>query len=322
MKAALLAKYGSIKHITFREIAIPEPEPGQVLIRVSFAGVNFPDVLISKGLYQFKPDLPFSPGGEVSGIVAKVGPDVEKLKEGDRVVAAASWGGFAEYGLFPAENCFLLPDEISLSQGAALLESYATSLHALKDRGKLFEGERLVVLGAAGGTGTAAVQIGKAMGAVVVAVASSEEKLSFARDNGADLTVNYVKEDLKASLKKIGGSDIIFDPVGGDASEQAFRSLKPNGRHLVIGFASRKIPNLPWNLPLLKSASIVGVFWGGFWRNYSETNRQNVEILLNWLKENKINPVISEEYPLDKVHEALERLEKRKVKGKILIKIS
>jgi NADPH2:quinone reductase len=321
MKAALVNNYGKLEDIEVADVQPRKPERNEVLIDVKYAGVNFPDVLITKGLYQFKPEVPFSPGGEVAGIVTSVGPDVTFPKIGDRVLAAAGWGGFAEQAIFPASNCFLLPDEVPFREASVLLETYATAYHALVDRATLQAKERVVVLGAAGGTGIATVQLAKTLGAEVIAVAGSKEKLDFCAENGADHSINYMDQDLKAELKSLGGCDIVFDPVGGAASEAAFRSLKPGGRHLVVGFASGEIPSLPWNLPLLKSASIVGVFWGGFWRNFPEKNRANVDILLDWLSKGKIKPQITKEYPLDHIKNALLDIDQRRAIGKIAIKM-
>ena len=221
----------------------------------------------------------------------------------------------------PSDTNKTAPAKPPGEQASVLLETYATAYHALVDRALLRPKERVVVLGAGGGTGIATVQLAKKMGAEVVAVAGSREKLDFCTENGADHCINYEKEDLKSALKSVGGSNVIFDPVGGSASEAAFRSLNPGGRHLVVGFASGDIPALPWNLPLLKSASIVGVFWGGFWRNFPQKNQANVEVLLQWLAEGEISPQITREYTIRDVHKALEDIDQRKALGKIVIKM-
>ena len=322
MKAIFLESYGSLDELKYGELPDPIPGEGEVVVDVNYAGVNFPDVLIVPGLYQFKPDLPFSPGGEVSGRISAIGDSVTHLAIGDRVMAVAPFGGYAEKMKVSAGNVYQLPEEVNDKEAAILQETYATAIHALKDKGRLKPGERLLVLGAAGGTGIAALQIGKEMGAEVIAAASTKEKLEMCRKNGADHLINYKEEDLKSRLKDIGGVDVIFDPVGGDHAEQAFRGIRPDGRHLIIGFTAGKIPALPWNLPLLKQASIVGVFWGGFWRVNPEGNRRNVEQLIQWLKEERIKPQIDKVLPLEKSREALEDIIMRKVKGKIVLSIA
>ncbi|MBV6644127.1 MAG: NADPH:quinone oxidoreductase family protein, partial [Cyclobacteriaceae bacterium] len=272
MRAVQVAAFDPQYNLSLKEVADPTPVEGEVLIKVHYAGVNFPDLLISKGLYQFKPDLPFSPGGEVAGIVEAIGEGVSGLEIGDRVLAAMGWGGFAEKAIAQASNTFKVPEGIDLKSASVLLETYATAYHALKDRAEIKDGDKILVLGASGGTGIAAVQLAKVLGNQVIAAASTQDKLELARESGADYLVDYHQSDLKESVKKLGGVDIIFDPVGGSLSEAAFRTLRPGGRHLVVGFASGHIPAIPWNLPLLKSASIVGVFWGGFWRNFPQKN--------------------------------------------------
>ncbi len=321
MKAIICDSFGEIENLRFDELPNPVCGDDEVLIRVAYCGVNFPDTLIVQGKYQFSPSFPFVPGGEVSGEVEATGINVTKFKKGHKVLAAMGWGGFGELAVAKASNTFLIPAEGSQSASAALLETYATAIYALKDRGQLRSGETLVVLGAAGGTGTAAVQLGKQFGARVVACVSNEEKARFCLENGADTVVNYSQVDLKTSLKNLGQIDVIFDPVGGDMSEAAFRSLSPNGRHLVVGFASGKIPALSWNLPLLKSASVVGVFWGHFWRNFSKENAQNVKLLLKWLAEEKINPRVTKTYSLSEGKEALLDISNRKVIGKIVLEV-
>lgn len=321
MKALVCTESGDISNLKFLDVQRPQVGSDEVLIRARYCGVNFPDILITEGKYQFRPELPFVPGGEVSGEIHDVGEDVKGFEKGDLVIAAMGWGGFAEYAVAKANNTFKLISEDFLKSGSALLETYGTAIHALRDRGTLKTGEKLVVLGAAGGTGTAAVQLGKIMGAEVIAVAGSDDKLSFARARGADRLINYRSEDLKGVLKEHGGIDVVFDPVGGEASEQAFRALNPSGRHLVVGFASGKIPALPWNLPLLKSASIVGVFWGHFWRHYPEKNRRNIDQLLKWMQEGKLIPHVTEEFELADGVSALKHIKERKVIGKVVLKV-
>jgi NADPH:quinone reductase len=320
MKALVCSQFGSIDNLNFGEIDVPNCGKDEVLIRVAYCGVNFPDTLIVQGKYQFMPELPFVPGGEVSGKVLAYGKEVKGLAVGDQVLAAMGWGGFGELAVAKGSNVYKIPVDVALDHAAALLETYATAYYGLNDRGQLRAGETLVVFGAAGGTGTAAVQLGVQMGAQVIACVSSDEKAKFCLENGAHQVINYEKEDLKAALKKFGGANVIFDPVGGANAELGFRALKPNGRHLVVGFASGDMPALPWNLPLLKSASIVGVFWGYFWRNEPEANAQNVAVLLKWLQENKIKPVITNQYSLQNGKQALLDIVNRKAKGKIVLK--
>ncbi|MEP1096543.1 MAG: NADPH:quinone oxidoreductase family protein [Cyclobacteriaceae bacterium] len=322
MKAVLVEKVGSIDDLVFREHSLPPPSADQVLIKVEYAGVNFPDILITKGLYQFQPELPFSPGGEVAGTIMEIGEDVKKLKIGDRVASGTSWGGFAEEALGFASNTHKLPDEVSFKDAAATLMTFGTAIHALKDRAQIQRGETLAVLGAAGGVGSAAIQVGKQLGARVIASASNDEKLSFCKRLGADDFVNYSNQKIKDSLKELTegkGADVIFDPVGGYLSESSFRAIARGGRHLVLGFASGEVPSIPWNLPLLKSASIVGVFWGGFFRNESKTNATNIQLLFEWLREAKISPSIDEILPLESAKDALRKLQNRHVQGKILL---
>ncbi len=321
MRAIICKEFGAIEDVVFGELTDPKVAEDEVLIKVAFCGVNFPDTLIVQGKYQFSPSRPFAPGGEVSGEVIEVGINVKNIKKGDRVLAAMGWGGFSALAVAKSSNVFKIPAGVPLDKAAALLETYATAYYALRNRGCLEKGETLVVLGAAGGTGSAAVQIGVQLGARVIACVSSEEKVSFCKENGAHEVVNYVTSDLKNELKTLGGADVVFDPVGGNNSEMAFRALKPNGRHLVVGFASGDMPALPWNLPLLKSASIIGVFWGYFWRNEPLANAKNVEILLYWLEEGKIDPKITKEYALEDGGEALLDIAERRVVGKIVLKV-
>ncbi|MFY0601818.1 MAG: NADPH:quinone oxidoreductase family protein [Cyclobacteriaceae bacterium] len=321
MKAIICNSFGNIDNLKFGEIPTPSICDDEVLIKVSYCGVNFPDTLIVQGKYQFQPDFPFAPGGEVSGTVAALGSKVKNLRIGDEVLAAMGWGGFAEYAVAKHTNTFKIPEGVEQKEASALLETYATAMYALKDRALLQEGETLAVLGGAGGTGTAAIQIANQLEVRTIAVVSTDEKATFCIENGASHAINYHSVDLKAELKSLGGADVIFDPVGGTNSELAFRSLKANGRHLVVGFASGKIPSLPWNLPLLKSASIVGVFWGHFWRNHPNENASNVHLLLDWLKQGKIKPSITKTLFLENGVEALQDIANRKVKGKIVLKV-
>lgn len=324
MKAILVESLEGPEKLTFKDHSIEKPSKGRVLIDVKYAGVNFPDTLITRGKYQFQPDLPFSPGGEVAGIIKEVGVGVTEFKAGDRVVSGTTWGGFAEEALGWDFNTHHIPEEVSFKDAASILMTHGTVIHALKDRAELKVDETLVVLGASGGVGTAAIQIGKILGAKVIACASSEKKLSFCKSLGADETFLYSAENLKEGIKSLTdgkGANVIFDPVGGAYSEQAFRAIAPRGRHLVIGFASGSVPAIPWNLPLLKSASIVGVFWGSFFRNFPKENKENIQELMSWLKNGKLKPAVDTVYPLKEGAQALRRLENRDVKGKVLIMV-
>lgn len=303
------------------EVPPPSPGAGEVVVDVRAAGVNFPDVLVSYGRYQFKADPPFVPGGEISGIVSAVASGVTGIEAGDRVAATMLSGAFAEKVAVNASMVSKLPDAVSFETGAALLLTYATTMHALVDRGRLQPGETLLVLGAAGGVGTAAIEVGKCLGARVIAAASSAEKLAYCREHGADSVINYQSEDLKERAKALsgGGVDVIYDAVGGDATEAALRAMAWGGRHLVIGFASGSIPKVPANLLLLKSCELVGVFWGAFAQRTPAENRAHVDRLLAWLVEGRIRPHVDAVLPFDRAAEALERLERREVKGKIVL---
>ncbi|MEQ9467458.1 MAG: NADPH:quinone oxidoreductase family protein [Ekhidna sp.] len=324
MKAVLVEELGGPEKLVYRDHTISPPDPDKVIIKVKYAGVNFPDTLIIRGKYQFQPDLPFSPGGEVAGVIKEVGEKVTEFKPGDRVVAGTTWGGFAEEVQGFSFNTHHLPDEVSFRDAASVLMTHGTVIHALQDRAKLQAGETLAILGASGGVGTAAIQLGKVMGARIIACASTDEKLTFCKKAGADLLHKYTPENIKDALKELTdgkGADVIFDAVGGDYSEQAFRAIAPMGRYLVIGFASGKVPAIPWNLPLLKSASITGVFWGNFFRNFPEENKANIQQLLKMVAEGKIKPLVDEEFPLSETSKALQKIEDRAVLGKVIIKV-
>lgn len=330
MKAVLCKEYGPPETLVLEDVASPEPGEGQVRIAVKSAAVNFPDVLIIENKYQFKPPLPFSPGGEVAGVVDKVGPGVTTLKEGDRVIGSCGWGGFAEEIVLEAARCTPFPDEMDFTSASAFLMTYGTSHHALKDRAKIQPGETLLVLGAAGGVGLAAVELGKAMGARVIAAASTEDKVQVAKDHGADDGFVYPTGELdraqqKALSEKIKeltggqGADVVYDPVGGDYSEPAIRATNWEGRFLVVGFASGPIPKVPLNLALLKGCQIVGVFWGAFTAREPERNKENLAELMAWFKAGKIKPLVSKTYPLSDAASALNDMAARKVKGKIVL---
>ncbi|MFV3329587.1 NADPH:quinone oxidoreductase family protein [Pseudomonas sp. NY15437] len=324
MKAVLCKAFGPAESLVLEDIASPEPKKNEVLLQVHAAGVNFPDTLIIEGKYQFKPPFPFSPGGEAAGVVGAVGEKVSHVKPGDRVMALTGWGSFAEEVAVPGYNVMPIPDGMDFPSAAAFGMTYGTSMHALKQRANLQPGETLLVLGASGGVGLAAVEIGKAMGAKVIAAASSEAKLEVARAAGADVLINYSEGSLKDKLKEITGGqgvDVIYDPVGGDLFEEAFRSIAWNGRMLVVGFASGTIPALPANLTLLKGASLVGVFWGSFAQRQPQDNAANFQQLFAWFAEGKIKPLVSQTYPLEKAADAINHLGQRKAVGKVVVTV-
>ncbi|PKO70953.1 MAG: NADPH:quinone oxidoreductase [Betaproteobacteria bacterium HGW-Betaproteobacteria-14] len=322
MKALLCTAYGSPQMLSVQEVPSPKAGPGQVVIDVKASALNFPDALMVQGLYQVKPPLPFSPGAEVAGLIKEVGEGVQGLKAGDRVMGFPGTGGFAEECVVAAEKIMPLPENMDFASGAALVLTYGTSLHALQDCGRLQPGETLLVLGAAGGVGAAAVEIGKAMGARVIAAASSEEKLALCRRLGADETIDYATEDLrKRALALTGekGVDVVYDPVGGGYTEAALRAVAWRGRLLIVGFAAGEIPKIPLNLALLKERQLIGVYWGDSVRHDPRGHVRNMQQLLAWFAERKIAPVVSEQLPLARAHEAIQRLLDRKVKGKIVI---
>jgi NADPH2:quinone reductase len=322
MKAVLCKALGSPESLVVEEVESPAPGPGQVVISVKAAGVNFPDTLIIQGKYQFQPPLPFSPGAEVAGIVKEVGTGVESVKAGDRVMAWSAFGGFAEEFVANADALIPLPAGIDFDVASAFAMTYGTGLHALRDRANLQPGERLLVLGAAGGIGLAAIEIGALMGARVIAAASTEEKLAVCRRCGASEAINYSEQDLKERIKELTsgqGVDVVVDPVGGDYSEAALRGMAWNGRFLVIGFTAGSIPRIPLNLPLLKGCSIVGVFWGSFIAREPQRSQANFQQLLEWMQEGKLRPYISARYPLQRAADALSDIINRKATGKIVL---
>lgn len=322
MKAVLCKAYGPPESLVVVEVEPLHADRGQVVISVKACGVNFPDTLIIQGKYQFKPEMPFAPGGEVAGIVKEVGEGVHNARVGDRVIAFTGWGGFAEEVVTEANKLIPLPDGMDFTTASAFVMTYGTSHYALKDRAKLQQGETLLVLGAAGGVGLAAVEIGKVMGARVIAAASSDEKLAVCKQHGADDGINYAKEDLRTRIKELtdgNGVDVVYDPVGGNYSEAALRSMAWEGRHLVIGFTTGEIPRIPLNLTLLKGCSIVGVFWGSFTARDPERNQQHLQELLTWFATGKIQPHISATYSLEQAAEALNDMMNRKVTGKVVL---
>lgn len=322
MKAIVCQNFGLPQTLKFIELQDPTPQKDEVLIVVKACSVNFPDTLIIQGKYQFRPELPFSPGSDVAGIVEKVGDNVHHLKVGDEVVGFIPYGGFAEKAVVKAKDCFPKPKEMSMVNASAFLLAYGTSYHALKDRANLQKGETLLILGASGGVGLTALELSKLMGAKVIAAASSNEKLELCKKFGADEVINYTEESLKDRVKELTngkGVDVIYDPVGGHFSELALRAIAWKGRHLVIGFANGEIPKIPINLTLLKGASIVGVFWGAFAQKEPKKSLENIHQLLTWFASGKLKPHIDKTYALQDTPKALQNMMDRKVKGKIVI---
>ena len=324
MKAVLCKAFGLADTLVVEEVSSPEIKKNEVLLDVHAAGINFPDTLIIEGKYQFKPPFPFSPGGEAAGVISAVGEKVSHLKVGDRVMALTGWGSCAEQVAVPAYNILPMPEAMDFSTAAAFSMTYGTAMHALKQRGSLQPSETLLVLGASGGVGLAAVEIGKAMGARVIAAASSAEKLEVARQAGADELINYQNEEVRERLKTLTkgqGVDVIIDPVGGDLFETVFRSIAWNGRMLVIGFASGTIPLLPANLPLLKGAAVIGVFWGSFAQRQPQDNVENFQQLFAWYAQGKLKPLVSQTFALEDTAKAINTLAARKAVGKLVIKV-
>ena len=322
MKAVVCKAWGLPETLVVEDLPDATPGPGQVAIDVKAAGVNFPDVLIIQGKYQFKPELPFTPGSELSGVVSAVGDGVTAVKPGDRVIAFTASGAFAQQVVVPQQAIMPMPPGMDFDTAAAVTLTYGTSHHAVVDRAALQPGETMLVLGAAGGVGLAAIEIGKALGARVIAAASSEEKLAVCREHGADVTIDYSREDLREAIKAATdgkGPDVIYDPVGGEYAEPAFRSIGWRGRYLVIGFANGEIPKLPFNLMLLKGASVVGVFWGEFAKREPAASAKAMRQLMGWMAEGKVRPHVSARYPLEQTAQALNDMAARKVTGKVVI---
>jgi NADPH2:quinone reductase len=322
MRAVVCETWGGPELLRVREVPPPVPKPDQVLIKVHAAGVNFPDTLIIRNLYQLKPELPFTPGSEVGGEVIAVGEAVSTFKPGDRVIGLCVLGGYAEEVVADAKLTLPIPDDVSYEVAAGLMMAYATSWLGVRDRGTVKPGETMLVLGASGGVGLAAVEIGKAVGARVVAAASSDEKLAVCIAHGADAVINYATEDLRAAIKRTcpAGLDVIIDPVGGPYTEAAFRSIAWRGRLLIVGFTAGTVPSLAMNLPLLKNASIIGVMYGGFPQREPEAHAACAAELFGWLRAGKIRPLISNTYTLDEAPEALRVMASRTVQGKIVFK--
>ncbi len=324
MRALICKEYGPPEALVLDELPSPPLGPKDVRIRVRACGVNFPDVLIIQNKYQIKPPLPFAPGGEVAGEIMEVGTAVRRLSPGDKVMALTGYGGFAEEVVVDENRVLPMPSGMDFITAAGFTMVYGTTYHALVQRAALRPEETLVVLGAAGGVGLAAVELGKVFGARVIACASSEEKLQTARDHGADELVDYRREDLKERIKALTdgkGADVCFDPVGGDAFDAMARSMNWNGRLLVVGFASGRIPQLPVNLPLLKGYQVVGVFWGAFVTREPETNRRNFAHLFELYASGRIRPHVSHTYPLEQAAKALTDLAQRQAIGKLVVTI-
>lgn len=322
MRAVVCKQFGPPETLVVEEVPSPPVGAGQVRVAVHACGVNFPDTLIIEDKYQFKPPLPFTPGGEVAGEVVEVGEGVSKSRVGDRVIAMVGWGGFAEELVVEETRIMPVPGGMDWVTAAGFTMTYGTSIHALEQRAALAPGETLLVLGAAGGVGLAAVELGHRMGARVIAAASSEEKLALCRRYGAAETVNYSTESLKDRVKELtggAGADVIYDAVGGDFFDQAIRCINWRGRLLVVGFASGRIPQLPVNLVLLKGCSVVGVFWGAFTFREPETNAANLAKLGKWYESGRIQPHVCATYPLERAPEALRAILARKAQGKIVL---
>jgi NADPH2:quinone reductase len=322
MKAILCSQYCGPDDLELADIADPVAAANEAVIAIKAASLNFFDLLMIQGKYQIKPPFPFSPSAEVAGVIESVGAGVTDLKVGDRVMASCGHNGAREKIALPASAIVKIPDALDFNRAAGLIITYGTALHALEDRAKAKSGETLAVLGAAGGTGLAACELGRALGLKVIACASSDEKLAFAREHGAELTLNYAKDDLKDGLKELTGGkgvDIVFDPVGGAFTEAALRAIAWEGRFLVIGFAAGEIPKMPLNLPLLKGCDIRGVFWGAWARLNPAKNRANLERLAQWAVDGKISSHVDRTFPLAQTADALKVLASRQAMGKVIL---
>ena len=324
MRAILCKELGPADKLVIEDVPSPEVSGDGVKVKVKAAGLNFPDTLIIEGKYQIKPELPFSPGGEMAGEIVEVGPDVKHLKPGMRVMGLTGYGAFAEEMVVSESRVIPVPDSMSDETAAAFSMVYGTSYHALKQRAHIQPGETLLVLGASGGVGLAAVELGKAMGATVITAASTDDKLQVAKEAGADDLINYSDEDLKQALKSRypKGIDVIYDPVGDRFTEPALRNMAWNGRFLIVGFAAGETPKIPANLALLKGCSIVGVFWGAFTQHEPKEHIQNVKELMQLFAEGKIDPRVSEVFPFEQYEDALAALSSRRAKGKVVLKVS
>jgi NADPH2:quinone reductase len=323
MKAILCTHFGGPADLEFKDLPDPEPGSGEVVVAVKAAALNFFDTLLIAGKYQVKPPFPFSPASEFAGVVESVGAGVSGIAPGDRVLGYGGFGAAREKIAIATQRVVKIPDVLDFDRAAGLTVIYGTTLHALRDRARLKSGETLAVLGASGGTGLAAIELGKLMGARVIACASSDDKLAFARQHGADETINYATEDLKDALRRVTGgkgADVIYDPVGGPYAEAALRSIAWQGRFLVIGFAAGEIPKIPLNLALLKGCDIVGVFWGAFIERDPKGHQANMADLVRWAAEGKLSAHVHAVYRLEQTREALEAIAGRKVMGKVILK--
>ncbi|MCB1533899.1 MAG: NADPH:quinone oxidoreductase family protein [Rhodoblastus sp.] len=329
MKAVISREVGGPETLRLEDLPDPQARPGQVVVDVKACGVNYPDALIIRDMYQFKPERPFAPGGEISGVISAVGDGVSGFKAGDRILSSCGWGGMAEKVAVDATRVVKIPDSMPYDEAAAFLMTYGTSHHALKDRAKLKAGETLLVLGAAGGVGIAAVELGKAMGARVIAAVSSQEKADFCKKHGADEAIVYPAGPFdKAGTKALAdlfkkacgpnGADVIYDPVGGDYAEASLRAIAWEGRFLVVGFPAG-IPKLPLNLTLLKGCDVLGIFWGDFVRRFPERHQQNLREMMDLYAHGKIRPYVSESFPLEKAGAAIDWLSSRKAMGKVVV---
>jgi NADPH:quinone reductase-like Zn-dependent oxidoreductase len=324
MRAVVCAEYGPVDRLQMADVPEPEPGPGEVVIDVTVAAMNFPDILIVEGKYQIRPTPPFSPGLEGTGVISAVGDGVT-LQVGSQVVAAVTHGSFAEKWVVPATSVLPFPNGLSVEQAAGFTVAYGTVFYALSRRGQVGKGDTLLVLGAAGGVGSAAVELGKIMGATVIAAASTDEKLSFAASLGADHTINYTEHELKSAVRELTdgrGVDVVFDPVGGDLSETAFRAIAWNGRYLVIGFAAGDIPAIPLNLPLLKGASIVGVYWGDWLIKEPRQAAEVVAELYDLAATGRVDPRVSDVFALEEFADGYAALIDRAARGKVLLRVS
>jgi NADPH2:quinone reductase len=322
MKALICSQYGPPENLSVQDMPDPQPAAGQVVVRVRAAGVNFPDALIVQNLYQFKPTPPFSPGGEMAGEVLAVGAGVTRFKAGDKVIALTIWGGFAEQVLAQEDQLIAMPPGMSFEVAGSLLLTYGTCLHALRDRAGFEPGQTVLVLGAAGGIGIASIELAKALGARVIAAASSADKLATCRAKRADDVINYREQNLRDEIKRITGGkgvDVVVDPVGGDYAEQALRSMAWRGRYLVVGFTDGQIPRLPLNLVLLKGCAIVGVFWGDFIAREPQAAQTDLQDLVAMLGQGLIKPLISGRYSLQDAPKAILELSQRRAQGKLIV---
>ena len=326
MKALVCEQHGTVENLTFQtEWPEPKPAANEVIVDVKAAGLNFPDTLIIEGKYQVQPPMPFVPGAEASGVVSEIGEGVTNVKVGDEVIFIGSHGGFCEKATVPAMMVIPKPPYQSFIQAAGIGMTYFTSYHALKQRARLQTGETVLVLGAAGGVGITAVELAKQMGATVIAAASTAEKLQLTQEMGADHVINYTEESLKDRIREITngkGADVVYDPVGGEMSEIALRSIAWNGRFLVVGFAAGEIPKIPLNLALLKGASIVGVFWGAFTQKETAENLQNIKELWGLFAQKKLSPVVTDVFALQDYEQAFKHLTERKARGKVILDIA